>query len=218
VLVVDAAAVPGWPPLPWAARETRHVAAQHGAASVAVSGATREAVARGMAWTSVWHFACHGDARLDAPLDSALVLTDGPLTLREILARSPSDRRLAVLSACDTNAPDLDLLDEVVSLPGGLLRAGVAGVVASLWQVRDDAALYLMAQLHQRLGAGDEPAAALAAAQRWLRTVTNGELHRLHPDLLAEPAGFAPDDLAAWRAERRFAHPYYWAGFTFTGA
>lgn len=218
VLVVEAARVPGWPALPWAAREAEEIAALHGSESILIRGATQEAAVRGMEETSVWHFACHGVARTDEPLDSALQLADGSLSLRRILASEPGDRRLAVLSACDTNVPDVDLLDEVVSLPGALLRAGTAGVVSSLWQVRDDAALYVMLRFHALFRCGVPPAEALADAQRWLRTVSNGELRADHPDLMIEPAGFSDDDLAKWRAQRRFSRPYYWAAFTFTGA
>jgi hypothetical protein len=43
--------------------------------------------------------------------------------------------RLAALSACETSRPGTALPDEVVFLPTGLLQAGVASVVASLWVV-----------------------------------------------------------------------------------
>jgi CHAT domain-containing protein len=158
---------------------------------------------------SVWHFACHGHSDQERPLDSAVILSDGPLTLGEILERPPGVHRLAVLSACDTDVADPTQVDEVVSLPGALLRAGVAGVIASQWTVEDRPTALLMLAFHAGFRAGIAPDQALAQAQSWLRTATTSDLGRHHPTLVPEN-----EDPGA----RPYGHPRYWAGFTFTGA
>jgi CHAT domain-containing protein len=78
--------------------------------------------------------------------------------------------RLAVLSACETALPGTDQLDEVISLPTGLLRAGAAVVIATQWPVGDIDATRLMVDFARRWAGGSTPPAeALRQAQRWLR-------------------------------------------------
>ena len=87
---------------------------------------------------SVVDFSCHGSANFQEPLESELVMADKKvITLRHLLSLKLQNIRLVLLSACETGIPGLDLPDEVVSLPMGLLQAGVGGVVASLWPVSD---------------------------------------------------------------------------------
>jgi CHAT domain-containing protein len=171
-----------------------------------------------MPYAQLWHFACHGVADLEHPLESAVILTDGPLTLREILGRPAGEHRLAVLSACETDIPDLNLVDEALSLSGGMLRAGVAGVVASQWEVDDEAAALLMLRFHTLFRGGMPPGRALVTAQAWLRAATYGELHHTYPDVVYEPVGLTQSALEAWHRSQPFKHPHYWAAFTFTGA
>jgi CHAT domain-containing protein len=68
------------------------------------------------------------------------------------------------------------------------MYAGARRVVASLWQVDDQATAQLMTRFYRHMLAGGErPAAALRAAQR---------------ELAADP---------------RFSAPYFWAGFVIQG-
>ncbi|OEJ41802.1 hypothetical protein AR457_06610 [Streptomyces agglomeratus] len=196
---------------------------RHGDASV--SGVTAV-----LADYPVHHFACHGVANLSEPLLSALILAgDEPLSLGELLRlRLTGDGtggvRLAVLSACESQVPGLELPDEAVSLPTGLLQAGVAGVIASQWAVRELATCLLMTRFHQALAAGGStPAAALRAAQRWVRDTTNQE----KADTLKDcDHSLLPAEAARtmWRAlirkpprERSFAHVSDWAAFSHLG-
>ena len=144
--------------------------------------ATVSAVLGALDGHNVQHFTCHAIADLASPLDSALILAgDEPLTLREILEQHPgrpgrAALRLAVLAACETQVPGRQLPDEVISLPAGLIQAGAAGVIASQWAVSGLATAMLMTRFyhcwkHDQL----PPAAALRAAQRWLRDTTNRE-------------------------------------------
>lgn len=65
------------------------------------------------------------------------------------------------------------------SLAAGMLQAGAEAVLAALWPV-DDRATYLLitrfAQEWLPRMETEPPAAALARAQKWLRSVTNREL------------------------------------------
>jgi len=132
VLTVDAGDVPGESHLPFAELESAGVVARFGASRTErPAPATRAAVLDAMERCGIWHFACHGTYRPDDPLESSLALSDGRLKLRTLFAAPASDRRLAILSACQTAAVDEALLDEVVSFPSALLQAGVAGVIST---------------------------------------------------------------------------------------
>jgi CHAT domain-containing protein len=176
----------------------------------------------------VAHFACHGFARLHAPLESGLELAGGQaLTLRDIFGLRLR-MRLAVLSACETSLPGDELPDEVVALPTGLLQAGVAGILASLWLVGDLPTLILMIEFYRRWREdGAEPADALRQAQRWLRDTPDEEIVTIYGAAAESGAAWLPTD-AAERiiADLAFSEPgshtyggvESWASFGYIGA
>ena len=131
---------------------------------------TVETVTAAMGAADVVHFACHGFADLAVPLESGLVLADGQvLTVREFMGMDVRVR-LALLSACETLVPGRELPDEVVALPTGLIQAGAAGVIASLWAVPSLESAVLMVEFYRRWRAeGTPPARALRDAQQWVR-------------------------------------------------
>ncbi len=126
---------------------------------------------------------CHGVFDTRNFLRSRLILAhEEELTLADMLSGQVDLRglRLFILSACQTAILDLQgARDEVRSLATGMLQAGAAAILASLWSVDDRATYLLMVrfalewfpQMHR-----EPPATALARAQHWLRTVTNREL------------------------------------------
>ena len=193
--------------------------------------AERERILAELPHHSVVHFACHGQARPDVPLESAL-LTSGNqrLSLRDLfrLELAEQDRpgiRLAVLSACETQLPGVELPDELVSLPSGFLQAGAAAVVASQWSIGDAATALLITMFYRNLVSGIDGATALRDAQVWLRDTTAGEMALfMHPD--AGQSGLprrAARPLWRWLAvaaphERLFSMPSQWAAMTYTGA
>ena len=177
----------------------------------------------------VWHFSTHGRAGWRQPLEGGLLVADGRITLRDLL-QLEAEARLAVLSACETGVPGTELPDEVIGLPAGLLQAGVAGVVGSLWAVNDFSTALLMMRFYEAWREeGQAPPDALHTAQRWLRESTNAEFQAYFKAQLPEFTGDErmPREVAsaAYRHftfsqdkdARPFAHPFHWAGFYYTG-
>jgi len=191
--------------------------------------ATKETVLEALPNYAVLHLSCHGFANPDDPLQSGLLMAhDELLTLRDIYALQLDQARLAVLSACETRIPGIDLPDEVIALPTGLVQAGVPGVVGSLWSVGDLSTAMLMVRFYNLWrGEGLDPAEALRQAQIWLRDTTNAEkaeyfgteLPELNGTRMPEPLADALFKQVALRKpdERAFAHPFHWAAFAFTG-
>ena len=179
------------PRLPGARDEARRVASVWPAENQRVllgADVGAEHVLRGLASANtVVHLGTHGLARFDDLELSGLLTVDGNGKLRSLGAVELMSTRLAsplvVLSACDGGLPLEISATTNTSLARVLLRAGVARVIASSWQVDDMAAADLMSELHRGLVRGDAPESALLQAQ------------------------------SALRAKRRYAHPYYWAGF-----
>jgi CHAT domain-containing protein len=184
--------------------------------------ATKAAVGRSMSRFPVVHFACHGSTNVAQPLESALHLSsDETLAAREIMALRLAGLRLAVLSACETAVPDLELLDEVVSLPTALLQARVGGVIATLWSVDDESAMVLMLRFYELWrGEGLHPREALREAQRWVRDSTLADKcdrFPQAPDLVA--ASTLTNSSREWAlAHRAHRDPSQWAAFVYVGA
>ena len=119
----------------------------------------------------------------DDYLHSRLLLANGEsLTLADALNDTITDMhglRLLILSACQTALNDPENMDEVRSLAAGMLQTGARAVLAALWPVDDRATYLLIVRFAQEWFPhmqSEPPAAALARAQRWLRTVTYREL------------------------------------------
>jgi CHAT domain len=129
--------------------------------------ADRATVLRAIGGVGMLHASCHGLADPEDPLASGLELAWGErFTLYELFERPQDHLLVAVLSACQTNVPDLELPDETISLAAGLLMSGCRAVVASGWQVPDAATAELMGEMYQRWrGDGMDLPEALRAAQ-----------------------------------------------------
>ena len=217
----------GVPPLPFAHVEVGALGSlwPH---EVGLSGAdaTVAAVAAALPDAGVIHFACHGRADVTDPDAGGILLAHEELLSPSSLSALSLHARLAVLSACETGLPGLGAPDEVTGLPTALLQAGVAGTVASLWEVPDASTALLMVEFYRlwRLE-GHPPPAALRGAQQWLRDATAGEMRAVFEPLL-DGRGWLPSDVAeaCWEqvvladpAERLFAPTTFWAAFAYTG-
>jgi CHAT domain-containing protein len=195
---------------------------------LAGAAATLDAVEEALRGADVFHAGCHGRADFADPLRSYLLLPgDRKLELDRIL-RMRLRIRLAVLSACESSLPGTELPDEVVGLPSGLVEAGVAGVVATMWATGQHASALLMTRFY-RDWRGGSPALALAGAQRWLRDVTVRELEEEWETALDEGAAWLPaqagEELLMALLDRNLVaddRPWsgidVWAASAFTGA
>jgi CHAT domain-containing protein len=154
--------------------------------------------------------------------------------------------RLVVLSACETGLYDISRNpDEFIGLPGAFMALGAAGVLSTLWPVDDTATALLIARFYDlHMGGRLAPPAALRQAQLWLRQATNADLQAYargaagrgrrenrHLSEIARELSEAalkrsrnaalivwiPAKGRASRLARPYAHPYFWAGFIYTG-
>ena len=178
---------------------------------------------------SILHFSGHGKYQWNNPLDSHLLLAGAThLTLGDLFCEDIPlpETVLTTLSACETNITDPeDLADEYLGIASGFLFAGAPSVISTLWAINDlPSALLVERFYHHHRQEGLTPAASLRKAQRWLRNVTAGELEKEFAKKRRQRGPTRKQASAAWRdfAGREpdtlpFAHPYYWAAFTFTG-
>ncbi|MEV1117202.1 CHAT domain-containing protein [Actinosynnema sp. NPDC049800] len=205
--------------LPSATAEVNRVVGRFAEATRLAGGAaTRSAVLSALTACDVAHFVCHGRSGGAEPLRGGLLMSDGILTLEDLLQLRTVRSRLAILSACETGLAGTDLPDEFLSLATGLLQTGFAGVVASQWAVPDRATTLLMAKFHACWRSEcTEPAAALQVARNWLRDSTNADFADEFPDLVAVPPGLGRLGHRLWAGTRPYAHPYYWGSFFLTG-
>ena len=101
----------------------------------------------------------------------------------------PAD--LVVLSACETGKGKIYRTEGIVGLTRAFMFAGSPRVLCSLWQVDDEATRALMVKFYElwnpKKGEGIGAAAALKQAQ------------------------------AHVRAQKQWAHPYYWAAWVLWG-
>ncbi|HSL52863.1 MAG TPA: CHAT domain-containing protein, partial [Pyrinomonadaceae bacterium] len=145
---------------------------------------------------AILHLVTHGYFNPKHPQNSGFVLSDidrdqkqmpGFVGLREIYElRAPV--LLVVLSACQTALGENVRGEGVIGMTRGFMHAGASSVVASLWEVDDNATAELMKLFYSNmLKRGMKTGEALRAAQNTIRQ---------RPE---------------WRS------PHYWAAFTLQG-
>lgn len=221
VLVVSDPAPTQAPPLPHAPVEAQLVLAQfEDGAVLEHEHASKTAVLRAIPEHSVLHFGCHALADLFSPLKSHLLMANSEtISLKDLLSVESRDHRLAVLSACETGIPGLQLPDEIVSLSTGFLGAGAAGVVSSLWSVADLSTAMLMARFYELWKGRDQtPSRALRNAQIWLRDTTNGEKEAYFSAMGGAAEGIGEALRGAPENRHGCAHPFHWGAFQYVGA
>ncbi|MCU7937099.1 MAG: CHAT domain-containing protein [Candidatus Thiodiazotropha sp. (ex Dulcina madagascariensis)] len=215
-------------PLSHAVAEARAVADILETVPLVDDVALKEAVLRNITGKGYLHFACHGRYGWQGqPLASALYLAgDEVLTLDELIStRNLQATRLVTMSACESGIAALtESPDEYVGLVAGFFLLGAAGIMSSLWSV-DDRSTYLLMERFYRNHLTEKlpPAQALREAQLWLRDVTRRELGDYFKSLIDMRPSKAAENymtmiLGGSPQEKPYAHPFYWAAFTFTGA
>ena len=153
------------PGLPGAVAEVQEVhRARPGSGLLLPPDSTVRATLKLISNAGLAHVACHGLLRSDNPLFSSLLLSDGPLTLYEVLASGVVPRRV-VLAACESGVEHSYAGGEVLGFVGALMARGTAGVVASTIPLPDGASVPLMTGLHRNVAAGDSLPEALWKAR-----------------------------------------------------
>jgi CHAT domain-containing protein len=157
--------------LPGAEREAAAIAKDLGVKAVTGKSATEDLL-YGMAGKyDLLHIAAHGEYDAKHPLFSRIALApagtrDGFLEVHEILSDVDlTGVNLVVLSACSSGTGVRSGGDEITGLTRALLYAGTPGVIATLWDIGDEAAEALMKVFYARLLAGAAVSDALREAQ-----------------------------------------------------
>jgi CHAT domain-containing protein/uncharacterized glyoxalase superfamily protein PhnB len=193
--------------------------------------ATRETVLPALSDKTHLHFSCHGLFNPTDPPDSGLYLADTDrLTVTDLILGTVNlaKTQMVVLSACQTGITDFTKApNEVIGFSGAFMQAGVPAIISTLWPVDEISAMLLLQRFYQIYRQDNQPPAiALQQAQHWLRDATAQTLmdfcnqvadslptdKQLKYELLADYYGFKEPD------NQPYAHPYYWAGFVFSGA
>jgi CHAT domain-containing protein len=138
--------------------------------------ATESGLVRALRQHLRWHsvlFGCHGLVDSQHPALSALALTadaqdDGFLTVLDIF-RTPIPADLVFLSACKTGLGRNVRGEGIVGLVRAFMYAGSPRVIASLWNVDDDATRVLVTAFYGAWKSGSSAAAALRKAQAVVR-------------------------------------------------
>ena len=140
-----------------------------GASTFQGAAATRRRFLAEAPGAKLLHVATHAEFRPEAPLSTALELSDGELSLLEVLGLRLRPGALVILSACDTGVGPISGADAVVGLHRAFRVAGAGRVVSSLWRVSDLGAALTMKHLFRALARKLSAAAALREAQNTLR-------------------------------------------------
>lgn len=171
LLTISQPATPGQNPLPGTINEVDALQAlqsQTGRFDITRlddQEATVAAVLQRMKKCSWIHLACHGVQDAASPIDSAFLLINGRITLKEIMQQSFTHTELAVLSACQTAKGDSKLPEEAIHLAAGMLMAGYGSVLGTMWSIRDDDAPIIAGKFYKYLidrAGGDAGRAAYA--------------------------------------------------------
>jgi CHAT domain-containing protein len=114
------------------------------------------------------HIATHGLFRQDNPMFSSIRMGCGQLTLFD-LYQLRLGAELVTLSGCGTGLNVVVGGDELLGLVRGLLYAGAASVLVTLWDVNDASTAEFMQYFYDHLRKSPDKPAALRAAMSQLR-------------------------------------------------
>jgi CHAT domain-containing protein len=191
-----------------------------------INNATRADIIHGGKSANIFHYAGHANRRAlvlhsekDANEKDEFFLED----IFENLHLPAAD--LVTLSACETGMILPKGVDEHFGISSGLMNAGAATVIASLWTVSDTSTSLLMRKMYEFINQGIGKAAALRQAQLWLKNPDNKiahremmEKYRAVTDKYDQQRGFTVTS-SDWQEpiSDSFGNPYNWAGFMCSG-
>lgn len=110
------------------------------------------------------HLAAHALFRPEAPLLSAVRLSDAWLAAQDVFDFD-LQASLVTLNACESGLGRIAGGDDFIGLVRGFLYAGAASLLVSLWMVDDESAARLMSLFYNLLSQGETKAQALRRAQ-----------------------------------------------------
>ena len=149
-----------------------------------------------------FHSSCHGEYDWNEPSQSGLELAYEHRLSISMLLSAPEflkSSRLIFLSACESGICGKNSVpDEFYGLPSGFLQAGGCGIVATLWPVFDDTAMFISRRfyknyLNEKGQERSSPAEALREAVSWLKSVTVAELQQEYQVMNEEEAQILSD-------------------------
>jgi len=150
---------------------------------------------------------------------------DGILTAKDILSLDLPETDLLVLSACQTALGEVRNGEGIQGMRRAFELIGVSSLICTLWSVSDASSAVFMARFYTNLidRKMDKPT-ALKEAKEHVKIMTNSELvkYLINNDITDEIKKKELDDFYsnatdAWKEERPYEHPYYWAGYILQG-
>jgi CHAT domain-containing protein len=116
-----------------AVTETTKTVMRSSAVHCMLTSAQTAEVARSLSSAHFVHIACHGIQHPTEPLHSAFCLSDGSLTVTQLMKLDLKKAFFAFLSACETAKGDKRQPDQTVHLAATMLFVGFQSIVATLW-------------------------------------------------------------------------------------
>jgi CHAT domain-containing protein len=139
ILAIAEGSSPGMPRLETVDLEVKSVCESAGKASLRVLStrttgtSTIQHAVSNFAGADIVHLACHGVQDVKDALQSGFCLSDGRLTVAELMKLKLQNPFLAFLSACETAKGDKDLPDQTVHLAAAMLFCGFQNVIGTMW-------------------------------------------------------------------------------------
>jgi CHAT domain-containing protein len=128
---------------------------------------------------------------------------------------------LALIATCVSGMGEVKNSEGVFGLRRALAIAGAKYVITSLWNIPTKPSALLMEEFFRLYQSGIHPAAALTAAQKYIRNITLGDLKlsslgqeviiELQKDYIRQIPTNAPDEF------QPLAHPYFWGAWICQG-
>jgi len=164
---------PAYRALSNAAREVAVVAKRFNRAVVLTGSKATPAAYRGASPETfdVIHFVAHGEATIENPFDSAVILgrdASGYKLFAGDIIKHPITARLVTISSCYGAGKRTYVGEGLVGLAWAFVRAGAQQVIAAVWDVNDAATPELMDAMYKSMNAGRDPATALRDAKLML--------------------------------------------------
>ncbi|MET4038890.1 CHAT domain-containing protein [Bradyrhizobium sp. RT6a] len=175
-------------------RESFHAEAELVAGTFGVGAildAKRDDLLAGASQSDIIHVVCHGRFDDDDPLAAELILSDGPVAVRELLSLRLR-ASLVSLAACETGILAATKGDRLKGFAQALLLSGARTTLLSLWSVWSEPTRFWMEQFYRALMEPEAHSNRLAHAHRMATLATR----RRYPD----PTNWAPFILSG-RAE-----------------